>query len=593
MSPSTANFPHHSGRAWLSTAIAVILFLVARGIPLPGVDHEALRSLENAQGQSSALWSSSAIAGTSILLLVIFRGFLALLAPAPFERPKLASRMVCAVYLLLSAARGFGLAISLEAYGYGFVEVVDRPGLLFRLTIALTVGASAAIQWALADWISARGIGRGPLVLFGVSSTLGGYTALMQLGAQAGRDGIDGVYTLITLAAGLPLALVFVALSRRGALEWPVVLKRGLVLSTPIDLLVMPYLVGHLVLELIQRPVMMAAANTDAAPLPWLAQLDTLGALATAAGITVWIMGRPARGVYAGYVAAAICAPMIAVMPVAVAIAADRDATFARFFGQGKGFEGDAEFDVLLTAEGGDGGRDAPILVQRLRALGVSAEIGEAASGRIRLKLTGSEELQAALGRVLMRGKLLIAGIAQSQGPLRPDQEISQQRPGLEVRQEYDGTPYYVAKTRPEIEDLASTVPKDREVGIGKDRDSFVAWVLDPATLTERDVKAARTTVDPMTGRPLVQVELTAEAARRFADATERMVKRKLAIVLDGEIVSAPVVQSRIDGGSVQIVLGGEGTPEESLATARALAAALESRAMSCAWSLASIAAAP
>jgi hypothetical protein len=567
----------------------VVAFFLVRAIPLPGVDHEALRSLENAQG---AFGAGTVTAGVSILLLVILRGLLALLSPEPFFRPKVASRVICAVYLLVTMAMGFGQAIQLEAYGYGFVEVVDRPGLLFRGTLALTVGAGAAICWALADWISRRGIGRGPLILFGVSSALQGYTALHELGQRAGRDGIEGVYTLIALASGIPLALVFIALSRRGTLEWPVVLKRGLVLTTPIDLLVMPYLAGHLALELIQRPLAVAAAN-NVNPLPWVAQLDTLAALATAAGITVWLAGRPSRGLNGGYLVAAICAPLMAIMPVAVAISTDRDATFSRFLGRGRGFEGSAEFDVLLAAEGGDGGRDAPILVQRLRAFGVRAEIGESAPGRIRLKLTGSEELQNALSRVLSRGKLTIAAIAQAQGSLRPDQETSQRHPNLEVRQEYDGTPYYVARTREEIAVLCSTVPKDSEVGIDEDGGSYSAWILDPATLTERDVRNARVATDPQTNRPYVQVELTAEGARRFADATERMVKRKLAIVIDGEILSAPVVQQRIDGGIVQISVGGTEAPDETYAEARALAAALESRAMSRAWSLASIAAAP
>ncbi|HUQ03918.1 MAG TPA: hypothetical protein VM261_15580 [Kofleriaceae bacterium] len=76
------------------------------------------------------------------------------------------------------------------------------------------------------------------------------------------------------------------------------------------------------------------------------------------------------------------------------------------------------------------------------------------------------------------------------------------------------------------------------------------------------DVAKAEATYDAQTLRPIVQVDLSDAGRVRFSDATEAAIGGKLAIVLDGRVVSAPVVQSRIPGGRIQITLG-EGDPKE------------------------------
>jgi SecD/SecF fusion protein len=63
----------------------------------------------------------------------------------------------------------------------------------------------------------------------------------------------------------------------------------------------------------------------------------------------------------------------------------------------------------------------------------------------------------------------------------------------------------------------------------------------------------ARVGFDQLTGEPLVSFELDREGARRFADLTRDNVGRVLAIVLDGRVISAPVIRGAIPGGSGQI----------------------------------------
>jgi SecD/SecF fusion protein len=67
--------------------------------------------------------------------------------------------------------------------------------------------------------------------------------------------------------------------------------------------------------------------------------------------------------------------------------------------------------------------------------------------------------------------------------------------------------------------------------------------------LTGDAVESARVSHDPMTGRPEVHFSLNSEGAIKFAQITRANVGQRLAIVLDGEVVSAPNINSVIPSG--------------------------------------------
>lgn len=71
--------------------------------------------------------------------------------------------------------------------------------------------------------------------------------------------------------------------------------------------------------------------------------------------------------------------------------------------------------------------------------------------------------------------------------------------------------------------------------------------------LTGADLKSASTVFDQNTGKPSVSIEFTEEGSKKFEEITARNVSKPLAIVLDQEIVSAPVVNEKIVGGTAQI----------------------------------------
>ena len=86
-----------------------------------------------------------------------------------------------------------------------------------------------------------------------------------------------------------------------------------------------------------------------------------------------------------------------------------------------------------------------------------------------------------------------------------------------------------------------------------------------PAALDGSCVAEAEVGSDPF-GSGFIEATLTDDCKARFADFSEQNVGRKIALVVDGEVLSAPIVQERIDGGEIAMSLGGESTPEEAAA---------------------------
>lgn len=90
-----------------------------------------------------------------------------------------------------------------------------------------------------------------------------------------------------------------------------------------------------------------------------------------------------------------------------------------------------------------------------------------------------------------------------------------------------------------------------------------------PAEFTGRYLARAMVEFSPNTNAVVVGLEFTSEGALLFAKITRENVGKPLAVILDGNIISAPVIQSEITGGRAQIT--GNFTPEEAKALVRNL----------------------
>lgn len=72
----------------------------------------------------------------------------------------------------------------------------------------------------------------------------------------------------------------------------------------------------------------------------------------------------------------------------------------------------------------------------------------------------------------------------------------------------------------------------------------------------------ARVNIDQRFNEPYVSIKFNAAGAKIFEDITGKNVKKRLAIILDGNVYSAPVIQEKISGGDAQIT--GNFTMEEA-----------------------------
>lgn len=137
-------------------------------------------------------------------------------------------------------------------------------------------------------------------------------------------------------------------------------------------------------------------------------------------------------------------------------------------------------------------------------------------------------------------------------------------------------------------------VPADREIGYevikrvdentGKEEErGFRTFYLKSrAEVTGdqiRDAGASPQQGQGTLGGWVVNLTFNDNGGRIFEDITGRNVKRRFAIILDGRVSSAPVIQNKISGGHCQITLGA-GDPEAQLREARQLELVLRSGAL-------------
>ncbi len=80
-------------------------------------------------------------------------------------------------------------------------------------------------------------------------------------------------------------------------------------------------------------------------------------------------------------------------------------------------------------------------------------------------------------------------------------------------------------------------------------------------------------------GEPVVNLEFDSRGARIFGDLTEKNVGNLMAIMLDGDVSSAPRINERIGGGRAQITLGGGRSVGQQMEEARALVTVLNNGA--------------
>ena len=103
-----------------------------------------------------------------------------------------------------------------------------------------------------------------------------------------------------------------------------------------------------------------------------------------------------------------------------------------------------------------------------------------------------------------------------------------------------------------------NTVPMEYKAG----KNSETLHVEKKALLDGSAVESAKVSSDPVSGQPIVEVKFNEEGTKKFSDISAENIKKRIAIVVDGKVVTAPIVQTRIPGGRVHIT--GDLTKEQA-----------------------------
>jgi preprotein translocase subunit SecD len=119
------------------------------------------------------------------------------------------------------------------------------------------------------------------------------------------------------------------------------------------------------------------------------------------------------------------------------------------------------------------------------------------------------------------------------------------------------------------MENLTEKIPEADVVLFQRDVDNETGEVRRRPFLLKKEVlltgellSEARVAIDQRFNEPYVSITFNSAGAEIFEDVTEKNVQKRLAIILDGNVYSAPVIRERIAGGSAQI--SGSFTMEEA-----------------------------
>ncbi len=201
------------------------------------------------------------------------------------------------------------------------------------------------------------------------------------------------------------------------------------------------------------------------------------------------------------------------------------------------------------------------VLRNRVDQYGVSEPlIQREGQNRVIVDLPGVENPEQALDLIGRTALLEFRQVKQATGAL----------PAKAERKNYDSDSEFEAAVKRwnDVKAQRDQLEAKLREEASSDPSSFVAtdeagrvYLLGSAYVTGKDLKDAKTNFDNL-GRPVVSLEFNDQGAKLFDSATAENVGNQIAIVLDGSVVSAPVVQERITGGAAQI--SGKFTPEEA-----------------------------
>jgi protein-export membrane protein SecD len=224
------------------------------------------------------------------------------------------------------------------------------------------------------------------------------------------------------------------------------------------------------------------------------------------------------------------------------------------------------------------------VIRNRIDEFGVTEpEIVSQGTDRIVVQLPGVKDIDRAKDLIGKTAKLEFKVINDEFAANLPDWMDKVKKAGI-VFNKGERFSDYVKKVN---ETLAADLPKGFEIAFSKESNKSTNEItnMEPylvenaASLTGEELQEAFVRMDQEQNRPYVALEFKANGAKLFEEITGANTGKRLGIVLDGNVYSAPMVNGRIAGGSAQITLG-TGDYNTVMSEARDLALVLRAGAL-------------
>jgi len=241
--------------------------------------------------------------------------------------------------------------------------------------------------------------------------------------------------------------------------------------------------------------------------------------------------------------------------------------------------------DYLREIEDTALSKSIEVIRNRIDEFGVTEpEIVSQGTDRIVVQLPGVKDITRAKDLIGRTAKLEFKFVNDDVSPATLNEWLEKvKKAGIEYKKGDRWSDYVSAINSNLVNDL----PKGYEIAFSKtmNKNTNVVTNLEPylvevgAPLTGEELQEAIVRIDQQQNRPYVGLEFKPQGAKIFEEITGANIGKRLAIVLDGNVYSAPVVQGRIAGGSAQITLGA-GDYNSTMMEARDLALVLRAGAL-------------
>ncbi len=205
------------------------------------------------------------------------------------------------------------------------------------------------------------------------------------------------------------------------------------------------------------------------------------------------------------------------------------------------------------------------VIRNRIDEFGVTEpEIISQGNDRIIVQLPGVEDIERAKDLIGKTAKLTFRLVNDEVSIVTLNEWIAKSEKEGIIYKQGNRFSDYLAKLNKFLE---KDLPKGYEVAFEKKVSKFnnqleskIPYLVQSVSPLSGDaLQDARVQIDQQRNEPYVSLDFKSMGAKKFEKLTGDNIGRRMAIVLDGNVYSAPNIQAKIGGGRAQITLGGGG----------------------------------